>query len=186
MLPHVPCIAQIWKSLKLVVFAGQPGAWTVFAVGLPEAYGRACIAEVVPGFGVQPDKLNMRWTGDVVRIDHRDKTAVAGELSPPMRSLAAKVPAHAFGYLIYSHIPEAAVRDVVVWFGETQQHLEIGATMAGDPKATSEWLESFAGRMSSGVTSRGLAVPEGWYTIETVRDSARMTGKLSRDLFPHW
>ncbi|HVV87626.1 MAG TPA: hypothetical protein VHE35_31510 [Kofleriaceae bacterium] len=198
LLPPLPaqfgCVHDLVGSMGIVVAVDPP--FEAYATGLSEPTTRACVEQVASLVGASgrtaADGSYLLALGDQqLSLAWRDATLVittpgaqsrpAGPAAPELRTLAARVPADAFLFMLAGAYPDHQIRDVVLWVRTVPDGFEVHAQAEGTaPGAARRWLASLVGGFVDAAKARSVAVDERWFVSSGTEPQAVLDVHLPR------
>jgi len=180
--PELACVADVARSIDVVVGADLPPSFAVFTTGLREDAVAQCLRKLGPALGdnlsfvCADDKSNcqirtsdggfsMVWSDGIATI--RETSASPLVKRPPNKTLTAlskQVPANAKAFFVSGGSPARKIKTAIVTLIIRNDHVGLKARAeATEPGVVAPWLHGFVEGVKDSLTSKHIKFDDSWF-----------------------
>jgi hypothetical protein len=127
------------------------------------------------------DRYSFVWTDEVLHIQ-KAHSATAGKLSASLRSLVARIPASAGGWLVSVGSPK--LKELVLWVESAETSFRVTITAAGTDADTSRaWVSDIVSGFKQAAAEGGRVVDDKWFEVSSAGLTTRLVAVIPQSFF---
>lgn len=190
------CARELLSSVGVLVVGASDNVRLGFITQLPEEATRKCLDAIAPLFGARThtngnhyeleasdQRYAMTWQDGIAAIRPAGQDA-RGALSAEVRAQIEKVPASAIAWIASGGFDQYKIDNAIAWIELESDVVRLRVIARGTEAGVAEpWVRRIVEGFQEGVTARGIAFEERWFTLASQPMSAELDARIPKFVF---